>query len=169
MLKNTERMFRYLYSSTPGTHLCQIVSFSNCQILVSWRCPCGHELLVNHMSLPYYTQSRPSSQDLPWWPSSLRRSHWLLSVSHHWGPALMDEQSKAQPLTAPCLSPLRTCPDGRAVYIRRSHWLLPVSHYCLGLNPGLGLWESCQWVGVRWWFSPGTAVSSTTYNWLVTY
>ena len=30
-----------------------------------------------------------------------------------------------------------------------------------------GMWESCQWLGVRWWFSPGTPVSSTRYNWLV--
>ena len=31
-----------------------------------------------------------------------------------------------------------------------------------------GMWESCQWLVVSWWFSPHTSVSSTTYSWLVT-
>ena len=52
--------------------------------------------------------------------------------------------------------------------LRRCHWLHAVSHHCLGLNPSLGMWESCQWLGARQWFSPGIPVSSTTYNWQVT-
>ena len=32
----------------------------------------------------------------------------------------------------------------------------------------LGMWKSCQWLGIRQWFSPDTPVSSTSYNWLVT-
>ena len=43
---------------------------------------------------------------LPCWPRGLRRFHWLLAVSHHWGFALMAEGSKALPLTAGCLAPL---------------------------------------------------------------
>ena len=75
---------------------------------------------------------------LPWWLSGLRHCYWLLTVSHHWGPVLMVEWSKALRywlltvshhwgpalmvewfktllLTAPCLSPLRACPDGWVV------------------------------------------------------
>ena len=29
-------------------------------------------------------------------------------------------------------------------------------------------WESCQWLGGSRWFLPGTMVSSTSFNWLVT-
>ena len=29
------------------------------------------------------------------------------------------------------------------------------------------MWESFQWLGVRWWFLPDTMVSSTSYNWQV--
>ena len=39
--------------------------------------------------------------------------------------------------------------------LRRRHWLQAVSHLCLGSNPGLGMWESCQWHGVRRWFFAG--------------
>ena len=30
------------------------------------------------------------------------------------------------------------------------------------------IWGSCQWPGVRRWFSPGTPVASSSNNWLVT-
>ena len=91
-----------------------------------------------------------TTEGLPWWLCGLRRCHWLLAVSHHWGPALMAVWSTALPLTVSCLSPLRACPDGRVVYgaatdcelsltteglpwwpcgIRRCHWLLAVSHH----------------------------------------
>ena len=36
------------------------------------------------------------------------------------------------------------------------------------LNTSLGLWGSCQRLGVRWWFSLVTMVSSATYIRLVT-
>ena len=51
-----------------------------------------------------------------------------------------------------------------------SHWysFINCSHHCLGSNPSWGKWESYQWLGVRQWFSPGTHVSSPTYNWIVT-
>ena len=39
---------------------------------------------------------------------------------------------------------------------RRCHWLITVSHHCRGTNPIRGMWGSCQLLGVRWWFSPGT-------------
>ena len=48
-------------------------------------------------------------------PRGLKRCHWLLAVSAHWGSALISEWSKALPLTADCLSPLRAFPDGRVV------------------------------------------------------
>ena len=35
---------------------------------------------------------------------------------------------------------------------RHRHWLLTVSHHCLGSNTIRGMWESCQWLGVRQWF-----------------
>ena len=47
-------------------------------------------------------------------------------------------------------------------------WLLAVSHLCLDSNLGWGMWESGQWLGVRWWFSADTTISYTSYNWLVT-
>ena len=37
--------------------------------------------------------------------------------------------------------------------LRRCHWLLPVSHHCKGLNRTRGMWECCQWLGVRRWFA----------------
>ena len=40
-----------------------------------------------------------------------------------------------------------------------------VSNHCLCLNQGM--WESYQWLGVRQWFSLGTLVISTSYNWMV--
>ena len=65
---------------------------------------------------------------------------------------------------------LGACPYGvvsRPCGLSRRHWLHAVSHHCLGSNPGLGMWERCQWLGVRRWFSPGPPVSSTIYrhNW----
>ena len=56
-----------------------------------------------------------TTEGLPWWLSCLRCCHWLLTVSHHWGPALMAVWSKVLPLTASCLSPLRACPNGWVV------------------------------------------------------
>ena len=56
-----------------------------------------------------------------------------------------------------------------AVWSKHCHWQLVVFHHWLGSNPGLGMWERCQWLGVRRCFSPGTLVSSTSYNWLVNY
>ena len=47
--------------------------------------------------------------------------------------------------------------------LRRFHGLLAVSDYCPGLNPGLGKYGSCQWRGVRRWFS---AVVSANYGFL---
>ena len=44
-------------------------------------------------------------------PCCLSCCHWLLAVSHHWGPALMAVWSKLLPLTASSVSPLRACPD----------------------------------------------------------
>ena len=41
------------------------------------------------------------------------------------------------------------------------------SQQCLGSNLSLAMLESCQWLGVRRWFSLSTLVSFTTYNWLV--
>ena len=52
--------------------------------------------------------------------------------------------------------------------LRRCHWLLAVSHHCTSSNPIREMWASCQWLGVRRWFSLGTPVTSTSYNWLVT-
>ena len=51
------------------------------------------------------------------------------------GPALMAVWTKSvsSALTASCLSPL----------------------HCLGSNPGRGMWESCQWLGMSRWFSLG--------------
>ena len=60
------------------------------------------------------------------------------------GPALMAMWSKALPLTA------------------------SFSHHCLGSGPTRSMLESCQWLGVRRWFLPGTPVFSTSYNWIVT-
>ena len=45
--------------------------------------------------------------------------------------------------------------DWRPCGLRRRHWLYAVSHHCLGSNPGLGMRESCQWLGVRRWFFAG--------------
>ena len=39
---------------------------------------------------------------------------------------------------------------------------------CPCSTPDPGIWVSCKWLGLRRWFSPGTPVSSTTYNWLIT-
>ena len=36
----------------------------------------------------------------------------------------------------------------------------------LGLNPGQGMWESCQQLGISIVFSPGTMIFSTTNNYL---
>ena len=52
--------------------------------------------------------------------------------------------------------------------LRYCEWLLAVSNHWLGSNRTRGMWGSCQWLGVRGWFLPGTLVSSTSYNWLVT-
>ena len=64
---------------------------------------------------------------LPWWPSGLEHCHWLLAVSHHWGPALMAKWSKALPLTACCLTigDMPWWPSG----LGRCHWLLADSHH----------------------------------------
>ena len=99
-----------------------------------------------------------TTEGLPWWPCGLWHCHWLLAVSHHWGPALMAVWSMALQLTARCLSPLRACPDGRVVYgiatdcslsltteglpwslcgQRSCHWLLAVSHHCPGFESHL--------------------------------
>ena len=84
---------------------------------------------------------------LPWWPSGLRRFHWLLAVSHHWGSALMAEWSEAFPLTARCLAslPCLVLKKSHLAFgfvciahaslpwwprgLRRFHWLLAVSHH----------------------------------------
>ena len=106
-----------------------------------------------------------TTEGLPWWPRGLMHCHWLLAVSHHWGPVLMAEWSNALWLTACCLSPLRACPDGCVVLciatncslsltikgltwwssgLMHCHWLHTVVCHCLGLNPGQANWESCQ-------------------------
>ena len=108
-------------------------------------CPDGQVVfsIVTDCSLPLNTEG------LPWWPSGLRHCHWLLAVSHHWGPTLMAEWSIALSLTAHCLSTLKVCLDGQVVYsiatdcslplntegmpwwpsgLMRCHWLLPVIH-----------------------------------------
>ena len=81
----------------------------------------------------------------PWWPRGLRRFHWLLAVSHHWGSALIAEWSEALPLIAGCLAPL-PCFVLKKSHLafgfvciahaglpwcgsRRFHWLLSVSHH----------------------------------------
>ena len=51
-----------------------------------------------------------------------------------------------------------------SVYIE----VLSVSHHHPASNPTRGVWDSCQLLGVRLWFSPGTSATSTSYNWLVT-
>ena len=91
-----------------------------------------------------------TTEGLPWWLCGLRCCHWLLAVSHHWGPTLMAVWSEVLPLTASRQSPLRTCPDGCVVWgvaidcwpsvtteglpwwlcgLRCCHWLLAVSHH----------------------------------------
>ena len=52
---------------------------------------------------------------LPQWLSGQRHCHWLIEVSHQWGPAPMAEWSKALPLTAWGLSPMWACPNGWVV------------------------------------------------------
>ena len=51
--------------------------------------------------------------------------------------------------------------------LKLCNWLLAVSHHSLVSNTTRSMWESYQWPGVRWRFSLGTPVSSTSYNWLV--
>ena len=46
--------------------------------------------------------------------------------------------------------------------VKHYHRLQAVSHCCPGSNPTRGMWESCQWLGVRHWFSTGIPVSSTS-------
>ena len=36
--------------------------------------------------------------------------------------------------------------------LNRGHWLLAFSHHHMGSDRGWGMWDSCQWVGVRRWF-----------------
>ena len=62
-----------------------------------------------------YSECHTLYRVLPWWLCGLTRCHWLLAISHHWGPVPMAVWSKALPLTASCLSILRACPDGRVV------------------------------------------------------
>ena len=50
--------------------------------------------------------------------------------------------------------------------LRHCHWLLAVSHHCLGSNPGWGMWESCQWPGMKCWFVPCTLDSSLWFWWI---
>ena len=45
------------------------------------------------------------------------------------------------------------CRDGQCG-LRHCHWLLAVSHHYLGSYPSRCMWESCQWLGVKRWFSP---------------
>ena len=63
--------------------------------------------------------------------------------------------------------------NAKAILVRSKRMTPPLTARCLlplhGFDPGLGMWESCQWLGVGRWFSPGTPLSSTTYDWLVTY
>ena len=91
------------------------------------------------------------TEGLPWWPCGLRRCYWLFAVSHHWGPALMAVWSKALPLIARCLSPLR-CLPWWPCGLRRCYWLLAVSHHW---GPALmAMWSGrCHWllaVSLRW-------------------
>ena len=51
--------------------------------------------------------------------------------------------------------------------LKLCHWQSAASKHCLGSDPSQGMWECCQWLWVRRWFSPDSLVSSTTYNWLV--
>ena len=68
-----------------------------------------------------------TTEGLPWWLSGLQHCHWLITVSHHWGPALVAEWSKALPLTAQSLTteglPWWLCG------LRSCHWLLAASHH----------------------------------------
>ena len=48
--------------------------------------------------------------------------------------------------------------------LRHRHWLTIAWVRTPVLT--LSMWESCQWLGVGRWFSPGTPLSSTIYNYL---
>ena len=87
------------------------------------------------------------------------------------GPALMAEWSKARPHGWMVQgTPLWLNGPRHALMAEWSKALpLAVSHHCLGWNLVGGMWESCQWPGVRWLFSLVCPVFSTIYNWLVTY
>ena len=53
--------------------------------------------------------------------------------------------------------------------LRHCQRLPSVFHHCPGMNLRWGMWESCQWLGVRLWFLLGTLVSSITYEWLTSH
>ena len=66
-------------------------------------CPDGRVVLgVDTTCSLFFT-----AEGLSWWPCCLRCWHWLLAVSHSWGPVLMAMLSKVLALTASCLSLLR--------------------------------------------------------------
>ena len=70
--------------------------------------------------------------------------------------------------SSPCVLFLKFTSKVHVFIFRYSHPEFITVFSGLGSNPGLGMWESCQWLGARRWFSLGTLVSSTIYNWLVT-
>ena len=74
-----------------------------------------HHFVMAKLATSSIRVNPPMLEGLPCWLYGLRRCHCFLAVSHHWGPALMAVWSKALPLNASCLSPLRACPDGCVV------------------------------------------------------
>ena len=133
---------------------------------------------LNIYSIKIKSNSLSDSRTLRWIPMCQVFSHFSDFFTSFCIGQISHRQQKPQILPHSCHHPdreicIQSCflpvsglpwwPCG----LRHCHWLLAVSHHCLGSNPGRGMRESCQWLGVRQWFSLRTLVSSTRYNWLI--